>query len=317
MEMPPRSLTKNNLTFADPQDCQELPHPHDVPDTPSAFGLWNMLAGPFSDAVTPPVRARAPRDWENGETFGDGWGASAPINVGKRGRNKDRARMERRALELEEQEQDDQGDWFANARNMRNRGVRGAERDPSGPDAGGHGFKKKDAKIRFARAWKSDDPPPYHHRDLSFLERVGKDDDRDHNHSGDHRHGRYGRDCENRDRNRDRERDRDRDRDRDKDHRRDRGGWEQNRDRDNERDWNRGRDRGQEYGGELRVRGPSSRNDSSRHTGLEMGEQREGRRRENSRTQSSRDRDRDSERESRTSRDRGPQGPQYRGGYTR
>jgi len=125
----------NNLAFADsPQDCQELPHPHDTPDAPSAFGLWNMLTGPFVDAAERPARARAPRDWENGETFGDGWGANAPINVGKRARNKDRARMERRALELEEQEeQDDQGDWFANARNMRNRGVRSSG---PGPDAG-------------------------------------------------------------------------------------------------------------------------------------------------------------------------------------
>jgi hypothetical protein len=46
-----------------------------------------------------------------------------------------------------------------------------------------------------------------------------------------------------------------------------------------------------------------------------VGELREGWRREDSRTRSSRDRDR--ERDSRTSRDRGPQGPQYRGGYTR
>jgi len=51
----------NNLAFADsPQDCQELPHPHDTPDAPSAFGLWNMLTGPFVDAAERP-RALAHR----------------------------------------------------------------------------------------------------------------------------------------------------------------------------------------------------------------------------------------------------------------
>jgi protein AIR1/2 len=259
-----------------------------------------MLSGPFSDAAELPVRARPPRDWENGETFGDGWGANAPINVGKRGRNKDRARMERRALELEEQEQeqDDQDDWFANPRNIRNRGVRVATE--SGPDPGGRGFRKKDAKIRIMGAWKSDDPPPSN-RKLSLLDRVSNDGDHDppHSHSRDHRHGHYGRERENRERERDRDRGRER------------GGREQSRDRDNDR----GRDRGQDYGDGLGIRGSASRNDSSRHTGLYVGELREGRRREDSRTRSTRDRDR--ERDSRTSRDRGPRGPQYRGGYTR
>jgi protein AIR1/2 len=295
-----------------------------VPDVPSAFGVWNILTGPFSDVPEQPMRARAPRDWENEETFGDGWGTNAPINVGKRARNKDRARMERRALELEEQEQDDQGDWFENARNMRNRGgVRRSGPGP-GPDTSGHGFRKKDAKIRLTRAWKSDDPPPPSSpssRKQSLLDRVGNDDDDDdhghHSHSRDHRHGHYGRDREreNRDRDRDSVRDRDRDRDRDKDRGRERGGWERRRDRDNDRDWDRGRDRSQDYGGGLSIRGSASRNDSSRRTGLEVGSPREGRRREDSRSRSSRDRDR--ERESRTSRDRGPRGPQYRGGYTR
>ncbi len=281
-----------------PQDCQELPRPHDVPDAPSAFGLWNMLSGPFSDAAAGPVRARAPRDWENGEMFGDGWGANAPINVGKRARNKDRARMERRALELQEQEQDDPGDWFANARNMRNRGVRGITE--GGPDADGHGFRKKDTKIRIARAWKSDDPPLVNSK-LSLLDRVSNGDDHGHHsHSRDYRHGRFSRD---------------RDRDRDRDRGRDRGGWEQSRDRDRDRDWDRDRDRrGQDYGG-LRIRGSAGRSDSSRHTDLRVDEVREDQRREDSRTRSSRNRDR--ERESRTNRDRSPRGPQYKGGYTR
>lgn len=259
-----------------------------------------MLSGPFADAAAGPVRARAPRNWENGETFGDGWGANAPINVGKRARNKDRARMERRALELEEQQQDDLGDWFANPQNMRNRGVRGGPGPGSGPDAGGgHGIRKKDAKIRIMGAWKSDDPPPSN-RKLSLLERVSNDDDHDHHsHPRDYRHGHYGRDRENRDRDRDRDKDRVRER-----------GWERGRDRDYDRDWDRGQDYG---GGRLSIRGSASRNDSSRHTGLELGELVDDRRREDSRTRSSRDRDR--ERDSRTSRDRGLRGPQYKGGY--
>ncbi|KAH9973012.1 hypothetical protein BGW80DRAFT_1311034 [Lactifluus volemus] len=98
-------------------DCSERSRPYDTPSLPSAFGLYNTLSGPFSDAATSPIRTRAPRDWENSDTFGDGWGASAPINVGKRARNKDRMRMEQRALEL--QERDDQDDWFGNPRNAR------------------------------------------------------------------------------------------------------------------------------------------------------------------------------------------------------
>ncbi|KAI0291756.1 hypothetical protein BC826DRAFT_1186821 [Russula brevipes] len=180
-------------------DCKELPRPQDAPSAPSAFGLYNTLSGPFSDAAARPIFARAPRDWENGETFGDGWGTSAPINVGKRARNRERERMERRALELEQQEQDDAGDWFENARNARNRGTRDARHDHHRPSAGGgggggrgrgrgrresspgaaaatgggRGVGRKDAKIRLARAWKSDDPP---HRKPTLLERVHNND---------------------------------------------------------------------------------------------------------------------------------------------
>ena len=216
--------------------------------------------------------------------------------------------MERRALELEEQEQDDQDDWFANPRNVRSRGARGAAESGPSADASGHGFRKKDAKIRIMGAWKSDDPPPSN-RKPSLLDRVSNDGDDNTCHSRDQIYGSRDREI--------RERDRDRDRDRDKDRRRERGGWERSRDRDNDRDWDRGRDRGHYYGdGDgLSIRGSASRNDSSRHTGLEVGELREGRRWEDSRTRSSRDTER--ERDSRTSRDRGPRAPQYRGGYTR
>ncbi|KAH9960467.1 hypothetical protein BC827DRAFT_1207950 [Russula dissimulans] len=281
-------------------DCTDLPRPHDTPSAPSAFGRYNTLSGPFSDAAAGPVRARAPPPWENGDTFGDGWGASAPINVGKRARNKDRMRMEQRALEIQEREQDDPSDWFENARNVRNRGMgRGARRDHERDhdhdryydrDGGGPG-RKNDAKIRIGRAWKSDDPPP--HRKLSLLERV-QDNDND-----DHRHMRP----DSRDRDRDHDRDRDRDRARDKDgdrereRDRDRGGWGRSRGRDRDRD-----------GGGLRIRGSAGRTDSEVH---EHEHERRGQK-------ESKNGDRREGRESRASRDdRGRRGPQYKGGYGR
>lgn len=257
----------------------------------------STLSGPFSDAAVAPVRTRAPRDWENGDNFGDGWGANAPINVGKRARNRDRARMEQRALELEEQDPDD---WFANPRNVRNRGVQGAAR----PEGGGRGAGKKDAKIRIGQAWKSDDPPPSGSKP-SLLERVNiiDDDDDDDTHSRGHRHGHRGRD---RDRDRDRYRHHGRERDRDQD----RGGRERGRDHDRDRDG--GRDDGRDGAG-LRIRGSAGRNDASRHPQSEIGE-RKGRRREGSRARS---KDRERESRTRTGRDQGPRGPQYKGGYSR
>ncbi|KAH9981836.1 hypothetical protein BJV74DRAFT_778256, partial [Russula compacta] len=210
-------------------DCCELPHPHDTPSAPSAFGLYNILSGPFSDAAAAPIRARGPRDWENGETFGDGWGANAPINVGKRARNRDRVRMEQRALEL--QEQDDQNDWFENARNTRsNRTVRGG--------GGERGVEKKNAKIRIGRAWKSDDRDPsphyHHHHKSSLLERMyGDDDDVDVDHSSSSRRHRQGA-SRGHSHSRDQDRDRDWDRGRGRD-RREREHLERSRTRDHDR----------------------------------------------------------------------------------
>lgn len=310
-----------NYRLSVPQDCRELPHPHDTPSAPSTFGLYNILSGPFSDAAAAPIRARGPRNWENGETFGDGWGANAPINVGKRARNRDRVRMEQRALEL--QEQDEQNDWFENARNTRSN--RTGSPPPSVPpprrDRGGgeRGVGKKDAKIRFGRAWKSDDRDPsphyHHHHKSSLLERMHDDDDVDHSsssrrHSQGAPHGHHGHS---------RDQDRDRDWDRGRGHDREREHLERSRDRDHDR----GRDR--EGGGDgdepgLQIRGYANRRaNSSRH-------EHEGRKREESRNgdrdrrweenRSSRNRERESR--SRMSRDDpGPRGPQYRGGYAR
>jgi hypothetical protein len=207
--------------------------------------------------------------------------------------------MEQRALEL--QEQDDQDDWFGNPRNTRNARV-----------GSGTGSGKKDAKIRIGRAWKSDDPPlpppsqsPSHRRP-SLLERL---DDGGHRRS----HGRE------RDRDRDHDRDRDRERNREREWDRDRG-RDRNRNRNSDRDRDRGRAgaHGHDEGGGghdggfgLRIRGLASSKDPSRH-------EREGRRQEELRDGDRQEENRSRDREPWASRDdRGPQSPQYRGGYAR
>ncbi|KAL7282689.1 hypothetical protein ACG7TL_004163 [Trametes sanguinea] len=88
--------------------------PFDAPREPSAFSLYNILSGPFSSEGTRPSK-RAPRDWETASAFADGFGFVAPMEVGKQGRKKERARLERRAREMEEAEQDED-DWFGAAR---------------------------------------------------------------------------------------------------------------------------------------------------------------------------------------------------------
>ncbi|KAH8982399.1 hypothetical protein EDB92DRAFT_122825 [Lactarius akahatsu] len=177
-------------------DCKD-PRPHDTLAAPSSFGQFNTFTGPFSDSVAaPPVHARAPRDWETSQSFGDGWGGNAPINVGKRARNKDRMRMEQRALEIEELADPD--DWFGNARNVRNRGMGGGSTRRDRDRGGG----TKDVKIRFLET--ANDPGP------SLLDRVHIDYDRRDRRYRDLLDQRHGRDHgERHHRDRDRERDRD------------------------------------------------------------------------------------------------------------
>ena len=111
--------------------------------------MYNKMTGPFFDQSTSPVsRRREPRDWESSNTLPDGWGFNAPTNVGKQARKKDRARMEQRAREQEEQDADDGGDWFENPRNVRSRGTIPASRGNEGGN--GHGLGKGAApKITF------------------------------------------------------------------------------------------------------------------------------------------------------------------------
>lgn len=246
------------------------------------------------------MHARAPRDWETSEAFGDGWGASAPVNVGKRARNKDRMRMEQRALEI--QELSDGDDWFGNARNVRNRGMGGGNGGGGGSKRERDGGTKKDVKIRFGEsAARKRDVPPWRQEGPSgpsLLERVhggGGDDDK-----------------RSRRRHQD-QRSRDRDRDRDRGH-----GERHHRDRERDRD-----DEGPGSG--LRIRGSASdRSNPSRYRDDDdRRHERRGddRRREDSRSEQERPRDGYWERRGGHERERltswAARGPQYKGGYAR
>ncbi|KAI0677645.1 hypothetical protein C8Q78DRAFT_102883 [Trametes maxima] len=130
---------------------------HVIPNEPSAFSLYNILSGPFSSEVPRPSK-RAPRDWETASAFADGFGFVAPMDVGKQGRRKERARLEQRAREREAE--DEEGDWFDSARARGrsggggsgggNGGGRGGSGKDSRRDRGGGGSKpNSNGKIRF------------------------------------------------------------------------------------------------------------------------------------------------------------------------
>ncbi|KAI0355393.1 hypothetical protein OH77DRAFT_1424881 [Trametes cingulata] len=114
-------------------DCNDRPKMFDVPREPSAFSLYNILSGPFSAEASRPSK-RAPRDWETATAFADGFGFVAPMEVGKQGRRKERARLERRAREIEAE--NDEDDWFGSARS------RGKSGGGSGGGGGGGGNSK-------------------------------------------------------------------------------------------------------------------------------------------------------------------------------
>lgn len=130
------------------QDCSGADHRHDVPNEPSAFSLYNVLSGPFSEDV-PRAPKRAPRDWETASAFADGYGATVPTDVGKQGRRKERERLGK-ARELQEAG-DDQDNWFDRTSHSRARNdardSRGASRNGGG--GGGGGGSKANGKIKF------------------------------------------------------------------------------------------------------------------------------------------------------------------------
>ncbi|KAI0320212.1 hypothetical protein OF83DRAFT_628622 [Amylostereum chailletii] len=137
-------------------DCTNVPFGHNAPQEPSAFGSYNTMSGPFYDVAdtdTTSTRPRPPREWEAGHSLPDGWGFNAPANVGRKGRAKDRVRMEERAREVEEM--DDPDDWFGNARNARNRGTAAPPKPPpphqsrNQRNGSGHGREAPKTTIRF------------------------------------------------------------------------------------------------------------------------------------------------------------------------
>lgn len=104
------------------QDCDELPRPWGTLDNPSAFGAYNMMSGPFYDPSTEPARIRrGPRDpHADWSLLPDNLNLNIPVDVGKRGRNKDREKLEKRLRDQEDNDVD--GDWFT-SRNTKNPGI--------------------------------------------------------------------------------------------------------------------------------------------------------------------------------------------------
>lgn len=95
------------------------------------------MSGPFYDPVTEPVSTkRGPRKRESsvdGPRLPDDWGAGALVDVGKRGKNKDKERLEKRFREQEEEGED----WFNDIRNVK----RGMDQQASPPAPRGRTIK--------------------------------------------------------------------------------------------------------------------------------------------------------------------------------
>lgn len=193
-----------------------------MPNEPSAFSLYNILAGPFASEAPPPSK-RKPRDWEAANSFADGFGFNAPMQVGQQGRRKERDRLAARARELDDAD-NDAADWF-NGRMERQRD-RDRDRD-SGSRRSGSGPAKSGSKIKFdfshsslddrdrgegsKRRDNADLPAPVreteslHIRGAARKLSHGSTSSRDRGRDGDWHHDRYDR----YDRDRDRRRDRD------------------------------------------------------------------------------------------------------------
>ncbi|KAF8897508.1 hypothetical protein BD779DRAFT_382962 [Infundibulicybe gibba] len=108
-------------------DCDQIIHAHDFPKEPSAFSIHNIMSGPFYDPskLSSSVVRHGFRDWER--DLPDGWGNDAPTNVGRWGRKKNMARMEKWA---QEDARKDQDDWFDRSTNSTRRPSTTTLRDP-------------------------------------------------------------------------------------------------------------------------------------------------------------------------------------------
>lgn len=128
------------LTF--PQDCTGNIHVYDRPSEPSAFSSENISVGPFAN-ITTENAGRGPRIWE-ADSLPDGFGESAPQNVGREGRRKQIERLEKRERDGEEE---DPEDWFGQA--GRGSGGKKISRD-SGGTMGARTGRSEEKRMNFA-----------------------------------------------------------------------------------------------------------------------------------------------------------------------
>ncbi|KAG6831610.1 hypothetical protein H0H92_009083 [Tricholoma furcatifolium] len=186
------------------QDCQDAPHREDIPEEYSAFSEHNTLSGPFFDSAKVPSKPKRRRH-EPRDDLPPSWG-NVPDNVGKKGRRKNAARMERGAQE--QAAEDDPDDWFGNLKNARSRGMNQRDEDRKAGPTRKLAFGK--SLLESTRHFRPPSPP-------KLLDRIGdtyysRNSER-HDSSRKFDRGHSGRDDRSeRDRNRSRDRDRDRDR---------------------------------------------------------------------------------------------------------
>ncbi|KAJ8482247.1 hypothetical protein ONZ45_g15023 [Pleurotus djamor] len=208
-------------------DCTIERKAHRPPDEPSAFSEHNTSIGPFSEATIEPStsRPRKAQPW----TESDYVDPKLPGNVGKEGRKKSKAKMEKRAREVEEE--DEEEDWFAQG--SRRRTVTAGSSKPakpksadrkrdksggSGESHGGKTIKFKMGPIRQDVGNKAESSKPQ-----SLLDRLhgpgltnprnGLKPTKPESYGQSSSKPRYDKDRDRRDRDRDRDRDRRRDRD--------------------------------------------------------------------------------------------------------
>ncbi|KAF4574638.1 hypothetical protein EYR36_005986 [Pleurotus pulmonarius] len=106
-------------------------------EEPSAFSEYNTSSGPFFDAnaepTSGPSRSRPLRDWERPDYVDP----KLPGNVGKEGRKKDRAKLEKRAREIDDEDEED--NWFNKGARKRSGGSRSKPKSADGEKRGGNG----------------------------------------------------------------------------------------------------------------------------------------------------------------------------------
>ncbi|KAF4602412.1 CCR4-NOT regulatory complex component [Pleurotus pulmonarius] len=106
-------------------------------EEPSAFSEYNTSSGPFFDAnaepTSGPSRSRPLRDWERPDYVDP----KLPGNVGKEGRKKDRAKLEKRAREIDDEDEED--NWFNRGARKRSGGSRSKPKSADGEKRGGNG----------------------------------------------------------------------------------------------------------------------------------------------------------------------------------